>query len=640
MANAKLFTAFLIIMLLVVPTVSRENLSAEVLTHHFDSITVVSDDNYPPFIFRDAGESLKGILVDQWKLWEKKTGIKVKLIGMNWADAQEFIQQDKADVIDTMFVTKERKPIYDFSKSYAKIEVPIFFHKNISGINSIISVKGFSIAVKKGDAAIEIFHQNGIVDELVRYDSYEEIIKRVAENKIRLFCIDKPPALYFLNKYNLVEEYKYSDALYTGEFHRAVKKGRVDLLSTIEDGFSRISKKEYSVIDQKWYGKTIAATPGYVKYLGVILGMIVIIFAILLLFSLFLRSQVRKKTSDLSKTNLLLEERETFLRSLLNFIPDIVWVKDKDGVYLGCNYRLESLFGVKANKIRGKTDYDFVDRELADFFRQKDKEAIDTGKPSIYEEEFTFADDGHRELLETIKTPMFNFDGELIGVLGIAHDITDRKQTENKIKASLKEKETLLHEIHHRVKNNMQVINSLLQLQLNSIEDDTIKGILRESKNRIYAMAAVHETLHGSEKLSEIDLKTYLSKITTDIFQTYSTDSGKVKLYSNVENSPISLNHAYPLGLTINELVSNSLKYAFPGERVGEITVSMMKLDKKLELIVKDDGVGMPESFDWKNPNSLGLKIVRTLVENQLDGSIDLDNTNGTKFTIKFNIET
>ena len=204
---------------------------------------------------------------------------------------------------------------------------------------------------------------------------------------------------------------------------------------------------------------------------------------------------------------------------------------------------------------------------------------------------------------------------------------------------SLKEKETLLQEIHHRVKNNMAVISSLLSLQAKNIEDSHVKDILKESQGRIYAMSAVHETLHGSENLSEIDLRNYLSKITNSVFQTFSTDREKVNLNSNLDDSHIRLNQAYPLGLVINELISNSLKYAFPDERKGEINVNMKKQDQKLQLTVIDDGVGIPDDFDWKNSKSLGLKLVRTIVENQLDGSIDMESKNGTKFTIKFNID-
>ena len=234
----------------------------------------------------------------------------------------------------------------------------------------------------------------------------------------------------------------------------------------------------------------------------------------------------------------------------------------------------------------------------------------------------------------------FDESGQPIKMIGTVQDITEHKQAEEQIKASLKEKETLLQEIHHRVKNNMNVVSSLLKLQANNIDDQQTKGILKDSQNRIFALSAIHETIHESEKLSEIDLKKYLFKISTSVFQSSSVDPEKVKLRTDIEEVPISINQASPLGLTINELISNSLKYAFPDEKEGEINVSMKKQDKEIELIVMDDGVGIPEELDWKNSKSLGLKLVRTLVENQLDGSIDLDNTNGTKFTIKFNIET
>jgi len=247
--------------------------------------------------------------------------------------------------------------------------------------------------------------------------------------------------------------------------------------------------------------------------------------------------------------------------------------------------------------------------------------------------------DGSVKTVQSIGNVIHNETDKLSKLVGTFQDITERKTVEEKIKATLKEKETLLHEIHHRVKNNLTVVSSLLKLQANGMDDERLKEALKESQNRIYAMSAVHETLHGSENLSEIDLKNYLSKITNSIFQTYSTDRGKVKLSCNLDDSQISLNQAYPLGLTINELISNSLKYAFPDDRKGEITVTMKNLDKQLELIVKDDGVGIPEELDWKNSKSLGLKLVKTLVENQLDGSIDMENKNGTKFTIKFNIE-
>ena len=140
--------------------------------------------------------------------------------------------------------------------------------------------------------------------------------------------------------------------------------------------------------------------------------------------------ELEKGESERKRVEKALRESEAHLKTLIQTIPDLIWLKDENGVYLSCNPRFESFFGAEEKEIRGKTDYDFVDRELADFFRKHDKTAMEKGEPSINEEEITFADDGHFEILETIKTPMYGSDGKLAGILGIGRDITARKKAE------------------------------------------------------------------------------------------------------------------------------------------------------------------------------------------------------------------
>ena len=319
-------------------------------------------------------------------------------------------------------------------------------------------------------------------------------------------------------------------------------------------------------------------------------------------------------------------------------ISDVIAIMGSDGIIRYKSPNIEKWFGWQPEDLIGTDGWATVHPDDLERIQNEFITLLKTDNASKEVEYQYKCKDGSYKWIQLAATNLTNYP-IINGVLMNYCDITERIQAEEQTKASLKEKQTLLDEIHHRVKNNMNVVSSLLKLQADNIEDDKIKQILKTSQSRVYAMSAVHETLHGLENLSEIDLKTYLSKITTAIFQTYSTDHQEIKLKSNVEEVPISLNQAYPLGLTINELISNSLKYAFPYNRKGEITVSMKKLNTELELTIMDDGVGMPKDFDWKNSKSLGLKLVRTLVENQLDGSIDMENTNGTKFTIKFNIE-
>jgi len=303
------------------------------------------------------------------------------------------------------------------------------------------------------------------------------------------------------------------------------------------------------------------------------------------------------------------------------------------------NRSAELIFGYSATEVINRHAMDLIVPSTTKKEQQEVIELLKLGQGGTFSTNENNTKDGRIIHCEWYNTPLVDNKNKVFGVASLVLDISDRKQAEEQLKASLKEKNTLIDEIHHRVKNNMNVVLSLLKLQANNIEDNQIKEILKESQNRVYAMSAVHEMLHGSEDLSKIYLTTYLSKITTNIFQTYSVNTDKVKLNSTIEKAQIGLNQAYPLGLIISELISNSLKYAFPKDKQGEVNVSMKKLNQELHLTVMDDGVGMPDGFDWKNSNTLGLKLVRTLVENQLDGSLNVESNNGTKFTIKFDIE-
>ena len=208
------------------------------------------------------------------------------------------------------------------------------------------------------------------------------------------------------------------------------------------------------------------------------------------------------------------------------------------------------------------------------------------------------------------------------------------------LEASLKEKEVLLREIHHRVKNNMQVIISLLKLQASIANDERVADALKESQSRVYAMASVHEILYGSDSLIYIEIKSYISKLTKTIFQSYGASMERIDLKVEIEDIKLGIEQAIPLGLLINELVSNSLKYAFPGNRAGQIIIKLQAVDQgEIECIVCDNGEGIQEKLDWRSTDTLGFKLISILAENQLDGVVNLDRDNGTHFNIRFKLE-
>ncbi|MEH2345314.1 MAG: PAS domain S-box protein [Nostoc sp.] len=221
-------------------------------------------------------------------------------------------------------------------------------------------------------------------------------------------------------------------------------------------------------------------------------------------------------------------------------------------------------------------------------------------------------------------------------LVAIHQDITEQKQAEEKIKASLKEKEVLLKEIHHRVKNNLGIVSSLLQMQCRRTQDPVVTAILRDSQNRIASIALVHEKLYRSEDLADIDFAQYIPDLTTHLFDSYNVSSSQIKLNIQVDNASLDIETAIPCALIINELVSNALKYAFVGNRGGKIEVKFyQKSESNLILIIKDNGVGLPENFDSKKTKTLGITLVQGLVK-QLRGKLEINSQQGTEFRITF----
>jgi PAS domain S-box-containing protein len=208
-----------------------------------------------------------------------------------------------------------------------------------------------------------------------------------------------------------------------------------------------------------------------------------------------------------------------------------------------------------------------------------------------------------------------------------------RLSAEAKIRSALEEKTMLLKEIHHRVKNNLQIIVSLLNLQSRYIKDEATLAAIRESQYRVKAMALVHEKLYKADDISHIDLNEYIRFLGTGLFQFYGASSRGIRFRLEIHEVSVDINSAIPLGLIVNELISNSLKYAFPEGRGGEISISVQKEGGTMTILFRDDGIGIPATLDWQNTQSLGLRLVNTLVD-QLNGTIELDRSAGTQFTI------
>lgn len=222
-------------------------------------------------------------------------------------------------------------------------------------------------------------------------------------------------------------------------------------------------------------------------------------------------------------------------------------------------------------------------------------------------------------------------------VIAITRDISERKRMEEQIRNSLQEKEMLLREIHHRVKNNMQIISTLLKLQLRNAHDEKTRALFRESQNRILSMAMIHEKLYQSEGLHKINLNDYIGDLAEEALASFGTDGAAVALRKEVEDIVVGMDAAIPCGLIVIELLSNALKYAFPDKRPGEIVIALHAIgSNRYQLTVSDNGVGLPPHLDIGGLKSLGLRLVSDLARYQLEGEMELLNEGGTTVHVRF----
>ncbi len=336
--------------------------------------------------------------------------------------------------------------------------------------------------------------------------------------------------------------------------------------------------------------------------------------------------------TELRRIEKELVRNEARLRAIFNSAQDVIYLKDREGRYTHVNEAMEQFFNMRAGQIIGKTDADLFRPEQADEIEQIDRQVL-AGRP--HRGEFTRHIKGIEKIVETIKAPVWDDEGTINGLCGVTRDMSEHYRLRQQIETALEEKEILLRELYHRTKNNMQVIASIISLRKSVEKNSRLKEVLNELENKIYSMALVHQKLYQSQNLSKIDVEEYIKDLANLILNSFQQPGRSITVNFDVKSIHCLIDTVVPLGIVINELLTNAIKHAFLGRSTGNISIAADNNDKdELVVEISDDGIGMPEELDVEHTDSIGLQIVQNVVELQLNGRVELVRSRGTTWRL------
>lgn len=340
-----------------------------------------------------------------------------------------------------------------------------------------------------------------------------------------------------------------------------------------------------------------------------------------------------RRALDVVKEKQMRRMAEEKYGKLIEAARDVIYTISVEGKLLTLNKAFENITGLERSDWIGKEFSGLIHPEDLGFAVQRFRSTMSGESLESYEIRFRNRSGGY--LYGEVLTTLVNNPHNEKEILGIVRDVTERRKSEQLIRESLKEKEILLKEIHHRVKNNLQIILSLINMQSSDIADPRIVSSLREIQNRVISMSLIHQSFYQSSNLTDVDFTAYIRKLVDNLFNIFGVSKERVNIELCSPGYKISIDMAIPLGLLVNEILSNSLKYAFPDERKGSIRIVLSEADDKFKLMIGDDGCGIPPEINAETTSSMGMTLIRMLCE-QLDAKLNVNSGSGTVYELEF----
>lgn len=591
--------------------------------------------NYYPAIFKDSDGVIKGFYVDSLAEIAEKENIRFEYVWGSWSEGLDRIKSGEVDIITSAAYTPERALYLDYCKKplltvWSELYVPLK-----SEIDNITAMEWKRVAVMKNDFNarnfIEMVGKFHITVEPVEVASFDEVFKAVSKGSVDAGVVN--------NTFGVSKQEEYgirSTGIVFNPFdiYFAAAKGKNnELLGLLDSYLAKWKHQENSIFNksrQKWsHGNvgTIEIIPQWVIYSAAILGFTVLLFG---LFTVILKRKVERATKDILKREELLRLSESKFRSYIDYAPDGVFIADDSGRYLEVNPAASSITGYPQDELLSMSIPDLLppktrEESMLVFIALKEKGRVSS--------EFEF-------LHKNGNKRWWSVDGVKLSetrFMGFAKDITSRKIAEEEINKLLKEKEILLKEVHHRIKNNMNTIKGLITLQIGNLNNPSLVTLLEDIENRVQSMIILYDKLYCSENYRELSVKDYIETLTEEIICNFPNRS-IINLEKNIEDFILNVAFLAPLGIIINELLTNIMKHAFSGQDSGVITISLSLKGNTANLVINDNGKGLPEDVKLNGDTGFGLNLVAMLME-QIGGNMKIERDNGTTFILQFNIK-
>jgi PAS domain S-box-containing protein len=537
--------------------------------------------------------------------------------GLTWKEAVEKAKAREIDVLPCVGMTEERKKFFNYTQPYLAFYRVIITHRDGRTFDNLENLKGLRVAIQENSSHHGFLKDNSDLEPLL-FSTAEETLLAVSEGRADAAIGNEAVTAYTINKNSIINLALTRIAgTEAKSLYLAVRNDWPELTSLLNKGLDSITPEEKEIIRKKWIAIQVERRIDYIL-VAKVAG-----FALLFALLLFLwNMQIRRQKE-------LLQVSEARFRSLSDASFEGI-VLHENGAIIDINQKIPQMFGYSSQELIGRNIIEFLPEE----YHQIVANRINQDTVGFYEIE-GIRKDGSRFPMEVHGKTMQLSKGRNVRI-SAARDITERKRMENALLESLRDKEMLISEINHRVKNNLLVIQNLIKLHSVQIADQEAQGAFRDIESRISSISIIHERLSYASSQTDVNFREYIQSLATQVFNTYQVDAPNVRLSLDVPDVTLDVDTVMPCGLIVNELVTNSFKYAFPDHREGEISIGLEHNGNgDFALVISDNGIGIPKDTDLESLSSLGIQLVMALTR-QIEGDLELDRDNGTRFRISF----